>query len=177
LLDNPGPDSNSAYQSATTDPTRTFAPQMLGFLPTTYWLPGSFSFGDLVSKFFQRKNNVNCRFPQKLFNALLMVKSDSTLWPLVGVQWVTDRVFKVDKLVFGRLLGVVSIDGALFHRQGNFPSHGFAELSTSEVTELKRRMGLDDVDSDRVRLMKHVAGLFARGVAEESIHKCKWGLE
>lgn len=44
-------------------------------------------------------------------------------------MWVKDTVFKVDKCVFGRLLGIKSYDGGLFHSQGNFPSHGFRELT------------------------------------------------
>jgi hypothetical protein len=176
-LEDSGPSSNIFYQAALADLTRTFSPQILGFLPSTYWLSGNVAFGDLVVRFFQRKNNANCRFPHKLFNALLLVEASASLWYFVGVQWVNDRVFKVDKWIFGRVLGIGAIDGGLFHRQGNFPSHGFAELSTNESAEIKRRFGLDEVDGDRVRLMHHPMGLFARGGKEESINKCKWGTE
>jgi hypothetical protein len=176
-LNHLGPDSNAAFRNAAANSTSVFNPYLLGFLPRTYWLPSIMSFGVLVSRFFQRKNNPNCRFPHKLFNALLLVSIDQSLWPLIGVQWVSNRVFKVGKLVFARLLGISSVDGALFHQQGNFPSHGFAELSTSEVAQLRQRMGLADVDGDRVRLMAHVGGLFGRDVSEQTLHQCKWVAE
>jgi hypothetical protein len=176
-LDGPGMDSNACYRAALSDPAQIYSPQALGFFPTSYWLPGSITFGDLVLKCFQRKNNANCRFPHKLFNALLLVDMNTSLWHYIGVQWVNDQVFKVDKLIFGRLLGIGAIDGGLFHQQGNFPSHGFAELTTNEATDIKRRYGLGDVDGDRVRLLHHQGGLFSRRGSEELINRCKWGTE
>jgi hypothetical protein len=131
------------------------------------------TFGDLVAKFFHRKNNPNCRFPHKLFNALAIVDRQPTMFHLIGVQWVSDKVFRVDKLVFGRLLGIGSIDGGLFHRQGNFPSHGFAELPSADIA----RLGipeLADIDHDRVRLLYHKRNTFTRTSSEEAVTRCKW---
>jgi hypothetical protein len=116
-----------------------------------------------VTKFFQRKNSANCRFPHKLFHAL-------SLFGLVGVRWVTDRIFKVDKYIFGRFLGIDSIDGGFFHRQGNIPSHGFAGLTAAEI----RQVCIANVDQDRVRLLYHKGNLFAKGSNEEVVTQCKW---
>jgi hypothetical protein len=132
------------------------------------------TFADLVTKFFQRKNNANCRFPHKLYNALALVDHSPALFSLIGVQWITDRIFKVDKLVFGRLLGITSIDGGLFHRQGNFPSHGFSELGSTELEGLRTVHDLADVDQDRVRLIYHKGNGFVKGSNEDAVTKCRW---
>jgi hypothetical protein len=173
-LDIEGPSSNAVYQTALANSSLLFSPQALGFLPSNYWLAVDASFGDLVTKFFQRKNNANCRFPHKLYNALAVVDHDPSSFPLFGVQWVTDQVFKVDRLIFARLLGIVAIDGGLFHRQGNFPSHGFAELMGNEIEPLRSSHDVSDVDQDRVRLLYHRVNGFSKGSSEDSVTRCKW---
>jgi hypothetical protein len=85
------------------------------------------------------------RFLHKLFNALKISEVRPSLYPFVGVQWVTDTILKVDKARFARLLGTKCIDGALFHQQGNFPSHGFAELRIEEARAAIPRELLSDV--------------------------------
>jgi hypothetical protein len=169
-----GPSSNAAYSEALSNPSLVFSPHALGFLPSNYWLPEDTTFNDFVTKFMQRKNNANCRFPHKLFNALTLVGHTPSFFDLLGVQWVTDRVFKVDKLIFGRVLGMMAVDGGLFHRQGNFPSHGFKELSGPELEQLKALYPLTDVDQDRVRLCYHKGESFAKDSTEEAVTKCKW---
>jgi hypothetical protein len=175
-LDGDSPSSNLAYQEALTDASLVFSPQALGFLPSNYWLATDATFGDLVTKFFQRKNNANCRFPHKLYNALSLVDHEASLFGLLGVHWITDRIFKVDKFIFGRLLGITSIDGGLFHRQGNFPSHGFAELTGLEVQQVRvaGAANVADVDQDRVRLLYHKGSMFAKASTEDSVTRCKW---
>ncbi|OHT00776.1 hypothetical protein TRFO_07753 [Tritrichomonas foetus] len=170
-----GPSSNKAYKIALVDAQLTVSPQALGFLPSNYWLNLDSTFGDLVTKFFQRKNNANCRFPHKLYNALSIVEQDPKMYNLLGVKWITDTVFKVDKLLFGRVLGISSIDGGLFHQQGNFPSHGFCEVSGQELEQLKTNYNLTDIDQDRVRLMHHPDGLFQKSSNEDDVNRCKWG--
>lgn len=174
-LNEDGPDSNANYENARADPTTLIAPQTLGFMPAGYWLSLNMSFGDLVTKFFQRKNNSNCRFPHKLFNALLLVENRPSMWPLIGVKWITNSVFKVDKYVFGRLLGISAFDGGLFHRQGNFPSHGFREIPPSEATKvLGMTVDPNEIDFDRVRLLQHVTSMFTKTSSEDFVNKLKW---
>jgi hypothetical protein len=173
-LDIDGRSSNAEYQAALANNSLFYSPQALGFLPSNYWLSADASFGDLVTKFFQRKNNANCRFPHKLYNALAVVEHDPNSFHLFGVQWVTDQIFKVDKFIFARLLGIVAIDGGLFHRQGNFPSHGFVELTAGEIEPLRSSHDVSDVDQDRVRLLYHRSNGFSKRSSEESVTRCKW---
>jgi hypothetical protein len=167
-LNAPGPDSNDSYNVALGDPTQSIDPQALGFVPSNYWLNTAISFGDLVAKFFHRKNNSSCRFPHKLYNALRLVDGRPALFVLIGVRWITDSVFLVDKYVFGRLLGITSFDGGLFHRQGNFPSHGFLEIPPEESPPI------EGIDFDRFRLLKHASGQFRKLCPDESFNSCKW---
>ena len=174
LLNGGGPDSNDAFAKALEDPNLVFEPQSLHFYPTTYWTMTPMTFGDLVTKFFRRKNNSNCRFPHKLYNALLIVDAAPEMYHLIGVRWVGSGVFEVDKYVFGRLLGIQTFDGGLFHGQGNFPSHGFQEVGGSQASELCPGLDLTEVDFDRVRLMRHTNGLFVKGADETFVTQLKW---
>ncbi|KAH0788391.1 hypothetical protein GPJ56_007693 [Histomonas meleagridis] len=175
ILDVSDSSSNEVYKAAIENPKMVFFPQTLHFLPTNCWTNSEITFGELITKFFQRKNNSNCRFPHKLYNALVIVECNPSMWFLVGVRWITDTIFKVDKYIFGRLLGITSIDGGLFHCQGNFASHGFVELSYDEVRQMQEKsINLSDIDMDRLRLMKHKKGTFTKNSKEEEIAKCKW---
>ena len=170
-LDNDGLDSNQSFKEASLDNNKTFSPNSIGFVPPSYWLNSSMTFGELINQFFQRKNNANCRFPQKLYNALLLVQNYPNMFPLVGVKWITDDTFLVDKYVFGRLLGISACDGGLFHRQGNFPSHGFIELHPNDING---DFDPNIADYDRVRLLRHSSRKFTKTCGDEFVSTCKW---
>jgi hypothetical protein len=149
-------------------------PRQLGFIPSHFWQAREISFGDLVADFFQRKNNSNSRFSHKLYNALKISESNPFFASLVGIEWVSERILKVDKMAFARLLGIKTIDGSLFHQQGNFPSHGFVELTKEEVSDMVPQGVLETVDYDAVRLLTHQPGVFTRHSTELAIDTCKW---
>jgi hypothetical protein len=109
-----------------------------------------------------------------LYNALALVESDPLFYHFVGVKWISDQVFKVDKLIFGRLLGITAIDGSLFHRQGNFPSHGFIEVASGDVDSMEKSCDLTDVDQDRVRLLFNTTKSFYRNCDENCLRGCKF---
>jgi hypothetical protein len=132
------------------------------------------TFGDLVRDFFRRKCSAQTRFLHKLFNAIRISEVDCSYFSLVGVQWANDRVIKVDKHRFARLLGIKAIDGSLFHRQGNFPSHGFTEVAPTEAGRLLGPEVLADVDFDSVRLLVHSQGAFEKGCGPEVERLCAW---
>jgi hypothetical protein len=161
------------FKALCDDPTVVFHPRTLGFLPL-YWPDGQQTFGDLVSRFFKRKNSSNSRFLHKLFNALIIQELDVRCREVVGVEWATDAVLRVDKLKFAQLIGVKTIDGCLFHRQGNFPSHGFVELSVEQARVLLPPHVLAGVDFDTVRLLRHEPGIFVRGCGPGVAEMCKW---
>lgn len=169
ILDGDFPESNENYTKILQDPNVKLSPSQLGFVPKGFWVNDSITFGDVVNNFFQKKNNSNCRFPQKLYNALQIVSKNPEMWPYIGVCWMNDKIFKVDKYIFGRLLGISSFDGGLFHSQGNFPSHGFYEVYHDAALSID----LTGIDFDRVRLITHSNG-FAQDVDENFINQLKW---
>jgi hypothetical protein len=161
------------FQAACADRSLTFHPTDLGFLPTP-WPDRKRTFGDLVNDFFTRKSSASSRFLHKLYNALTIAELDAAYFGLVGVAWVTDRVFKVDKVRFARLLGIKTIDGSLWHKQGNFPSHGFVEVSPADARRNLTPEQLEGVDFDVVRMVTHEANVFTRGVPPDIDERCRW---
>lgn len=150
-------------------------PIQYGFVPSQFWITHSeITFGGAVVNFFQRKNHANARFLFKLLNALNLSDSDPKLRPFTGVMWLNDYVFRVDKRSFARLIGTKTIDNSLFHQQGNFPSHGFVEITAGEVEKACPDVDLTGVDFDNVRLIMHGEHLFYRGCSESVINECKW---
>lgn len=150
----------------------TLNPVKLGFIPSHFWPNKDYSFADIVFDFFQRKNNTNCRFLHKLYNALKISQISSTYSELTGVQWITPNVIKVSKGQFARLLGIKSIDGSLFHQQGNFPAHGFIELNREQAKTFCPMADISTVDFDEVRLLIHQSGLFVSSSTEPQVRAC-----
>lgn len=156
------------------DRTRVLNPKRLGFIPSHIWEDKNITFGSLVKEFFWKKNNSNCRFYHKLFNALKMSEFDTFFIEFTGVEWLNDRILRVNKLIFARFLGIKSIDGSLFHQQGNFPSHGFFELTSKDAPMILSEQQLSNVDFETVRVLVHSSGIFVRNCTENDIEKCKW---
>lgn len=168
-------DSDQEFRAFCADDQVRFNPVKLGFIPSKFWNEDrEWTFGQLVSDFFQKKNNANSRFSHKLYNALKISTSDQFYAVYIGVEWVNERVLKVDKRVFARLLGIKTIDGSLFHQQGNFPSHGFIELNEADARRLVPPDDMEGVDFENVRLLVHQPGIFTRDCTEEDIERCKW---
>ena len=150
-------------------------PSENGFMPKKFWEKiKTTTFGWCLTNFFQKKNNLNTRFCFKLFNALQISQIYPELSKYVGVWWVNKKVIKVNKYVFGRLLGIKMVDNSFFHQQGNFPAHGFVEITHSEVKKYCPDIQLDDVDHDAVRLFFHSEGTFVQGCHEEDIIDSKF---
>jgi hypothetical protein len=166
--------SDADFDSVCSDIDITFNPQQLGFIPAHGWTDSRRYFGDLVTDFFRKKSSSNSRFLHKLYNALKIYESDPFYGEFVGVEWLTDTVIKVEKAKFARLLGIKSVDGSLFHQQGNFPSHGFVELSPADARELVPPDALAGVDFDDVRLVTHQSGEFRRGCGSDIEERCRW---
>jgi hypothetical protein len=167
--------SDAEFAQICNDRNIKFNPRQMGFIPRNFWANQEFTFGELVSDFFQRKNNSNSRFSHKLYNALKIANEDSFYVEFLGVEWVTDNVLKIDKRVFARLLAIQTIDGSLFHQQGNFPSHGFVELSERDARAAHLSdVDLEGVDYENVRLLTHQPGIFIKDCTEDDIARCKW---
>ena len=167
-------DIEQHFQEAIKDSSLVFNPAKLGFIPTKAWPDGEQTFGSLVTNFFQKRNSSNCRFIHKLFNALQLAKAAPHLCRVIGVEWIGPDILRVDKHAFARLLKIRTIDGSLFHQQGNFPSHGFVELSETKARECLPPEALADVDYESVRLLTHRDRLFHRECQAQDVDDCKY---
>jgi hypothetical protein len=166
---------NLFFLTACHDPKWHFNPRQLGFIPKSQWLDHEMTFGEVVQDFFQKKNSSACRFSHKLFNALRLCDWNQSYFRIVGVAWIDNSFIKVDKQAFARLLGIRSIDGSLFHQQGNFPSHGFIEIGSGDVKgSSAESLDLNGVDFENVRLLYHQDKLFTRDGTEHDIQRCRW---
>ena len=142
------------------DPNAIIYPRRLGFDPAFFWPDRPFTFGDIVYDFFRKRNNQNARFHHKLFNALCLANESPVYAELVGVQALTTSIIKVNKGAFARLLGVKTVEGSLFHSQGNFPQNHFRELNAQEAQEMLAGVDISDVDFDDIRLLIYTPGPF-----------------
>lgn len=178
MMNQPDPQTlakeEAIFNAALRDPTLFVSPLQLGFIPQSNWQNRFYSFGELVTDFFQRKNHTYCRFSFKLFNALKLSQYCETYAILVGVRWLNDNILRVDKRAFARLLGIKSIDGSLFHQQGNFSSHGFVEIPAEDVAKICPDVPLAGIDYDAVRILYHADHVFTRNCTESDIENCRW---
>lgn len=161
--------SDQLFNDLIRNPAATLNPARLGFIPSFFWPDRDIPFVDLVYDFFQRKNNVNCRFIHKLYDALRMATVSAVYAELAGVQWVSPNVIRVAKGQFARLLGIKSIDGSLFHQQGNFTTQGFVELNREQAAMYCPNFDVSQVDFDDVRLIIHQPGIFTSTATEQQL--------
>lgn len=174
----PSPDFQSkshTFEEACANPKFSLNPVEVGFLPKGAWKNEPLPFGFLVVNFFRKRNSQHCKFPFKLYNALVLTDKHPLFFQFVGVRWVTETVFVVDKNIFAKLLGVRSIDGSLFHQQGNFPSHGFVELSFEEATDMAATTGIQPHEVSSLRFLRHNTSEFVRNRQELNLELVKWG--
>ncbi|KAH0793847.1 hypothetical protein GPJ56_002269 [Histomonas meleagridis] len=168
------PMAERSFDEVVNDGLVTINPIELGFIPKTMWENEYMSFGSVVSSFFRKRNSSQTKFTYKLYNALKLSEKMPEFIPHVGIEWATDTIIRVHREAFARLLGVKTIEGSLFHQQGNFPSHGFTELSFRDSDNLSRALGWGPADLSVVRFVTHANGKFSRGSSEKDLKQCKW---
>ncbi|OHT14179.1 hypothetical protein TRFO_43160 [Tritrichomonas foetus] len=168
------PVQHMSFEEVCSDNSITLNPDRLHFIPVNSWNSESITFGQLVASFFRKRNSTYCKFPFKLYNALKITEYLPEFIPHIGVQWATDSIIKVDREPFARLIGVKTIEGGLFHQQGNFPSHGFMELPFKESDQLSRSLNFGPADLSVVRYVTHMAGKFVKGCTQKDLDQCRW---
>lgn len=107
-----------------------FYPNKIGLVPFEFFSKYGnrpITITQFVTEFLQTRMSKNTRFQFKLFNILRLTLLYPDLAEPFGAKWVNDHIIKIEKTAFASALGIKTIDGSLFHRQGNFPCHGFVE--------------------------------------------------
>lgn len=113
-------------------------PVALGLAPKEYWVQykDGISLSRFVVDFLRRRMTKTTKFEYKLFNILRITLVYPHLTYIFGAEWITDKVFRIHKQRFADALDIKNVAGVLFHRQGNFPCHGFREIFFDKNNEL-----------------------------------------
>ena len=146
---------------------------LLRLYPTDIWSSGRLTAKDIIEQYFQRRSSKKMPFHYKLYNALQITANHPELIPIFGCQWITMNIFKIYRVPFANLLGVGSINGALFNKQGSLPTHGFIAIPPASLYGIDPRL-IEDVDNDSVRLFKHTSMYFHTNATEQDLNKCRW---
>lgn len=144
-------------------------PNELGFIPPERWenVP-TVEFSSLQSVYFPKRSSKKLRFEQKLWNALLLTQKYPSLKPVIGVEWITNDVIRVEVNTLAKLLGISKATSALCSPQGSFPSHGFVEIVKQDGGSYMFN------NSENVRYYQHESGCFRSDSTQEDLDKCKW---
>ena len=137
-------------------------PKELGFVPACEWTSQVFSLTELRNNFFTRRNGIGRVFPIKLYHALLITKAYPESYYFTGVIWITNDVFKVNAQIFANLLGIHSVQGGLFHKQGNFTRHQYSQVMIQSSREFQALPECQDVDDFNIRLFNDPQNRFTR---------------
>jgi hypothetical protein len=120
------------------------------------------SLSELRLMYFTRRNGFSRQFEFKLHNALRVTMKYPKAYEYVGAIWISPSVTKVNACAFANLLGIQTVQGALFHKQGNFSRHGFTHLLRQSSPEFASSPDCDDVDDYNVRLYTDRSQRFLR---------------
>ena len=149
-------------------------PVALQFIPKSTWASWKpTSVQGLHDTYFSRKNSVSRRFEHKLWNALQITTRRPDLYPAVGVMWVSETIIQVNRVIFGKLLGLEKSTSALFNMQGSFPTHGFTELTLDEV-RIVAGVKSTTSDFDECRFFVRKDGKFTRHSKEADVMACSY---
>ena len=145
--------------------------KLLKLYPSDIWSSQTLTIQQLVEQFFRKRSSKKMPFQYKLYNALQITAQYPELVSILGIQWITFNIFKIYRVKFAQLLGVGSINGALFNKQGSLPTHGFIQINPQTLAGLP---GIEDVDNDSVRLFKHNTNYFHLNSTELELQRCRW---
>ena len=168
---------NEEFNTLCNDPSAKINPKRLHFMPEYFWPDDEeYTFDQIVDNYFRTRNSPDPRFSYKLFNALILSSSYHSLSQYIGVSWLTDNVIKVNAAAFAMLLKNKNAKGSLFHAQGNFPTHGFIEITSicDAVLWGISESQLEDVDFDNVKIFRHADNLFNTKSSEAEISQVRY---
>lgn len=137
-------------------------PRELKFIPHSEWSNQIYSLSDLHQIFFRKRNGLGRMFPIKLYNALLITKKYPESFKYIGVKWVGKDLILVNSKTFAALLGIRSVQGGLFHKQGNFSRHNFLQVMRTSIKDSALISLCREVDDFNVRLYTDMHNRFNR---------------
>ena len=128
--------NTEAFDKAFCKSDEIFDTESIGFIPSDEWKGKQMTFHQIVIDFFRKKNSSKCLFIFKLYNALKLTEHNPEFIQICGISWYHKTCIRVIPAIFAKLLGIKAIDGSLFHKQGNFTTHGFVEVEPAIVRKM-----------------------------------------
>lgn len=132
----------------------------LGFGPHTFPNP-IIPFQLVFELYFRRRCGKNHPFFYKLCNMLKITSYYPEFYSILGVIWVSNQFFKVDRQTFGKTINNNSSNSALFNNSGMFIQHGFTEVQEQSLCNIDPKY-LTDVDFNKVRILVDTKGAFTK---------------
>lgn len=128
------------FEDVYNDETCVINPTQIHLLPEKYWAQQSptLTFAQIVNSYFKQNRTQNSTFMLKLYNLLLISINYPILEKALGVRWVNDNVIEVSRSGLVNIFNLRenTVDGSMFHRQGNFSTHKFIEVNESNFQQL-----------------------------------------
>ena len=139
-------------------------PCALGFQPNQYWMNFNCNilFRNLVNGCFRKRNCRLHTFFVKLYNLLLISSENKFFKSIVGVSWITNRIFSVDIDLFA---AVVNLNKGEIHsiskgdQDSIFIKNNFIEVTNLNYTEAGLTE-LPDLSNCKLKLMFHATNKF-----------------
>jgi hypothetical protein len=114
------------------------------------------SLWELRQMYFTRRSGVGRQFDFKLYNALCITSK------FPDAVWISPNVTKIHAQPFAKMLGIHTVQGGLFHKQGNFSRYGFSHIFKHVTPEFALSPSCEDVDDYNVRLYTDKSNRFFR---------------
>lgn len=140
IPDQPFFDNYPTFEDVYNDSTCILNPMELHLLPEKYWSqqPSTMTFAQIVNTYFKQNRTQNSTFMLKLYNLLLISIQCPILEKALGARWLNDNVIDISRSGLINIFNVRenTVDGSMFHRQGNFSTHKFIEINESNFQQL-----------------------------------------
>lgn len=135
----------------------TLNPYLLKFEPISYWKENrdDITFRNVVNNFFRKKTRI-AKFIYKLYDMLILTLKIPLFKGIIGVNWITDKIFSVNVEYFAALLNieVSSVDSLLSGNYPNFTSLGFTKVTENNYYKASLS-SFPEISESNIILMYH----------------------
>lgn len=153
-------------------------PVVVGFEPREIWMNQEIHLKDLLDNHFRKRSSKLVKFPHKLYNALMITAMYPNLYSTIGVMWLSNSMIKVNCDVLGQTFGVKRPKASFFNPQGTFNTHNFKVVGVDMINDKNMVPPelLSDVDGTKVKIFKHVKGVFRKNMDTSHLNMCRWAM-
>lgn len=152
--------------------------KMMGLVPSQFWdkyQSSMIPLQTIIEEFFYRRTSNTTKFIFKLYNALRITTYYPEYKDIIGVYWISEEIFVVLRHEFAVLNNIKIEKGALFHQHGNFTTHGFEQISTSEIASKFGKEFVTEFNIKNTVFCQHKFKAFTkRTIGEQILEECPY---